>query len=326
MTVDNSLKHNHSKVLVLGGNGFLGKSVVHALNLSDTDYQITVVTRNKQKNLSVNYLECDLLDATVDFVDLLSGYDVVINCVGELKDESLMEAKNFGLVEKVVVALIKLDRPAHLIHISSVGCYGAVENSNGKVLTIKEDAIEEPSNLYEKTKKKADDYIRALDIENGSVSYTILRPTIIYGPGMPNESLRNLGNFVRSKKFFFIGDKKAIANYIHVDDVALAVSLAIEHPIAKGRVYIVSDDTTQLELICSFANYFGVKVPRLVIPKSVVIFCLSVINTLGVPFPLNNSRVDYLTSKVFFSHEKISKELGFKAQKTIKNDLGKIYS
>jgi len=318
------------KILLLGCSGFIGKRVLNLL-LSSQSGLITCTTRSadvlrNDLDQSVNVLECDLLAQDFDFLYLIKDYDVVINCIGELRDESKMHATNFDLVKKLADAIIGNDLSIRYIHLSSVGCYGAVENNLGKKVLISENSSEAPVGMYENTKTLADNYLKEQFSNSSYGSYTVIRPTIVFGKNMPNDSIRALGGAVKNHRFFYVGRQTAISNYIHVDDVAESIVLSVKNlDASKNKMFIVSNDCEQKIVINAFAQFFKVKEPFLRLPLWLAVLMAKVVQRLWASSPLTLSRVRYLSSQIHYSNSKIKKELGFYPAKLIKNSICQVY-
>ncbi|WP_029406904.1 NAD(P)-dependent oxidoreductase [Thiomicrorhabdus sp. Milos-T2] len=319
------------KVILFGSSGFVGKALLDVLVVHD-HLSITCVTRNKdntslrtQTNLS--YIECDLLNPKIDFRSLISGYDFIINCVGEVVDEDLMESVNYKLVQSLVDCIVNNNLKIRLIQLSSVGCYGAVEESHGHKTMITEESQLVPHGMYEVTKARADIYIqKRLDGLDCDGSYTIIRPTIVFGPDMKNNSLRQLGVLVKKGVFFYTGKQNSIVNYIHVEDVAQSILLCIQKKLeSKNQVFIVSNDCSQKELINGIADCFKVKKPFIRFPRRFVFFITKILEKFSPSFPLTQSRVRYLSSQIHYSNSKIQKQLDFYPAKNVEDHICQVY-
>ncbi|MDN3683996.1 NAD(P)-dependent oxidoreductase [Vibrio sinaloensis] len=84
---------SHVKVLVTGASGYIGRNLVD--RLLELRCQVSVITRNRDgfnnAHKALELIEFDLSSEGQSIPDL-SGFDVVFNCAGELKDSS----KNAG--------------------------------------------------------------------------------------------------------------------------------------------------------------------------------------------------------------------------------------
>lgn len=69
------------KILVLGGNGFIGSAIVRALSVKGMD--VTVATRKKSLNQVVLRMQT-MLDSAA-WIDVIEPFDIVINAVGILR-------------------------------------------------------------------------------------------------------------------------------------------------------------------------------------------------------------------------------------------------
>lgn len=318
------------KILLLGCSGFIGKRVLKIL-LSSHSGLITCTTRSagtlkNSLDQSITVVECDLLAEDFDFFGLIKDFEVVINCIGELKDESKMHETNFNLVKKLTDVITSNELSIHYIHLSSVGCYGAVENNFGKKVLVDETASEVPVGVYENTKTLADNYVIANFSNNSHGSYTIIRPTIVFGKDMPNNSVRALGEVVKNHRFFYIGSQQAVSNYIHVDDVAASIVLSLKkRGASKNQLFIVSNDCAQKDVINAFARFFKVKEPSLRFPLWLVIIVTKIMQSIWSSSPLTLSRVRYLSSQIHYSNSKIQKQLGFYPARRIEDDICQVY-
>jgi nucleoside-diphosphate-sugar epimerase len=127
---------------------------------------------------------------------------------------------------------------------------------------------------------------------------------------MPNRSLYALIRMVERKVFFFIGKEGASANYVHVDNVVHALLLCGFRPEAKGLTFNLSDHRTVEQFVGLLAAAAGVSVPWMRLPEALVRAFARLLEPL--PFwPLNESRVDALTSFVRYPTTHIETVLGY---------------
>jgi len=159
------------------------------------------------------------------------------------------------------------------------------------------------------TKTRSDELVIAAG-EQGFFSYTIVRPTNVFGEAMTNTSLRGLLSAIRKRQFFYIGKAGAITNYVHVDDVVSVLLACAVQSAAQNRVFNVSNDCSLEELVEASAVALGVPAPRLRVPESIARLGA----TLGgmVPrFPLTQQRVNALVGRTTYSSQLVRQELGF---------------
>lgn len=306
------------RVLLLGGSGFLGKAISQKLK-SCSEITLIQASREIVSAQDTDKIQLELSKSKLDLANKLQTFDVVVNCIGELSNEDKMDSVNFLLVKNMVDAIVENKLSIRLLQVSSVGCYGAIDRmSHKKRTTIEESSIESPKGLYEVTKTQADDYIKSHATRESIWSYTIVRPTNIFGENMKSSALMRLFNMVQNQRFFYVGSVDAISTYIHVDDVALGVLLCINQlERSKNQVFILSDDCKQKELINLASEYYGVNHPRYIIPIALVKTLVAACRFIFRKCPVSTSAIESLASRVSFSNKKARSILGFQPQRSI---------
>jgi nucleoside-diphosphate-sugar epimerase len=109
---------------------------------------------------------------------------------------------------------------------------------------LNEDAPIEPNSTYTRTKAEAERYLRARP--DGALPWTILRPSLVYGPGVRSfgASLLTLPPMLRQLFPYVPGVTGGPRNnWVHVEDLAAAALCVALHPNAAGQTYNVADDT-----------------------------------------------------------------------------------
>lgn len=305
------------KVLVTGGGGFLGRSLVNKLlNLGHT---VRLISRSPMdapnKNLEV--IVGDLTSEQLDFIDLALGCDVIFNCAGELADESKMELLHVDATKRLLRAVVTSSQidgnKKHWVQLSSVGAYGALRSS--RRLIIDEFSGLHPQNKYERTKAAADELIINL-CKISTVTFSILRPSNIVGSSMKNQSFAALLNAIKQKKFFFIGSRESLSTYIHVDDVVDALILCGTVPEAKNQIFNLSNDCQLAEIVSVVANSSGISSDFFCIPERPLRLSVWFLSKF-MRLPLTASRIDSLVSRTTYPSSKIRNTLGFSPSRSI---------
>jgi len=313
-------------MLLTGARGFIGGRLLS--RLLESGHKIRVVTRTSFRcdSKAVEVVQADLTDPATDFDSLLSGCDVVFNCSGELHNDELMRALHVDATECLVAAANRLaskEHPIHFVQLSSVGAYGP---ARGVVRVVNEQTSENPLGVYEETKTIGDSRV-AVDRNCEFFSYTILRPSNVFGKTMSNNSLRQLGKIVGKGLFFYIGvaKKEAVATYIHVDDVVAALMLCGFDPKAKSEIFNLSNDCALSELINGMADAQHVARPRLSIPEKPLRLMVSVANRF-LRLPVTQARIDALVARTTYPSTKLMKVLGFVPKKNIPAMIGELFA
>lgn len=275
---------------VTGGTGFIGSALVAALRRGGFS-EVRVLSRRSGGDL--------LKDDLHPFVD---GADVLFHCAGELRREEAMRALHVEGTRRLVEAA--RGRIGRWVQLSSVGAYGLAQRAG----TVDERSPLAPQGEYETTKVESDTLVER------AFPCVTLRPSIVFGPGMPNRSLHHLVGMVQRGLFFFVG-QGAIATYVYVDDVADALLACATHPRAAGA-YVLSDDRPMEAFIAAIGGTRR--------PPTVPEWAARGVATLGgwLPgFPLTSSRVDALSRRVRYSPARIQHELGYSFNVSIEEGL-----
>jgi NADH dehydrogenase len=155
-----------SKVVILGGTGFIGAQL--ASKLSPKSEKIIIPTRNIESNSGLKMIP-NLEIAGIDVKDersinlLLKDADLVINTVGilnELNEDNSFDKIHYQLTKKISQS-IKQNKVKRYLHISSL---------NADPKSIGE---------YLKSKGKAEDFL--LSETSSFCNITIFRPSIVFG-------------------------------------------------------------------------------------------------------------------------------------------------
>jgi nucleoside-diphosphate-sugar epimerase len=227
---------------------------------------------------------------------------VLYHCAGEVHDHNQMHSVHVEGTQKLCIAA--RNRIGHWVQLSSVGVYGP---HFGGVVT--ESNRLNPQGIYEITKAESDKIITASS-QNGFFSYSILRPSIVFGPTMSNQSLFQMIDVINKGFFFYIGEKGASANYIHVDNVVEGLIRCGTLTSAKNQTYVLSDQRTIEEFVAIIANALGRPLPTLRLSRKLVQYIVK--SCRWIPrFPLTEGRINALTSRVIYSNSKIEQELKY---------------
>ncbi len=263
----------------------------------------------------------DLLQPHDALRGFLEGCNLLYHCAGEINDTDLMydlHVRGTSNLLKAVSEKINLTGEAfHWVQLSSTGAYGKRTLSNLEAdVSIDETFSPAPVGEYEVTKTISDELVISFSEIEPLFTYTILRPSIVVGPQMPNQSFFQLSAMVRKRLFFYIGSKKALSTYVHVDDVIRALVICATDPRTKGQIFILSNDCLLSEVIDSMADVYNVSRPTLRVP----VYVVRLLVRLASPFvrlPLTDDRIDELVKNVGYSSIKIEETIGFEYQASI---------
>lgn len=243
-----------TRVLVLGGTGFLGSHVVVACQEHPS---VTDVATLRRSDLDLGAADAQEVRDAVE----ATGCDVVVNATGRL-DGSAEELARANLLPTVtlVQALAGLARPVRLLRLGSAGEYGAV----GLGRPVREDDPTWPVTLYGATHLAATHVLRAAAAQE-LLDGTTLRIFNPVGPGGSGPSLvvevaRRLADAVASgSTAISTGPLTSWRDFVDVRDVGRAVAAAAVSPglppvinIGSGRATRVQDLVDELARIAGF--------------------------------------------------------------------------
>ena len=226
------------KVLVTGATGFLGKYVVK--ELVEYGYQVRAFGRNSKvgrslENSSVSYFQGDLTKAD-DVLEACKGMDLVVHA-GALSTvwgpwEDFYQANVLGT--KYVLEACRQASIQRLVYVSSPSIYAAPKDQLG----IKESDAPEENNLnnYIRSKLASEKLFK----DYPDVSSIILRPRGLFGIG-DTSILPRVIKLSQKIGIPLIGDGRQLMDMTCVENVALAIRLALEVPEAKGEVYNITN-------------------------------------------------------------------------------------
>jgi uncharacterized protein YbjT (DUF2867 family) len=205
------------KVLLLGGTGFVGRSVCERLLERDTSMRLTVATRRLAHAKSVQFLptvdpvECDVHD-DAQLAHLVAGHDAVVNLIAILHGSASDFERVHVRLARRLAAACSTAGVTRLVHVSALG--------------VSADA---PSN-YLRSKAEAETILRAAQLE-----LSVLRPSVIFGAG---DSFLNL--FAALQAVFPVMPLTGVeARFqpVWVEDVSEALLRCLERRESIGQTY-----------------------------------------------------------------------------------------
>lgn len=235
-----------TNILITGATGFVGKRLIEKL-IKD-GYHITAIVRNSNKlSYPVNYITLSSIDGATQWQSILKNHQVVIHLAGQthgVKDGlylPLTYDNFYTLNVEGTRNLAEASQKAgveHFIYLSSIKAQGEF-TTPGEALC--EDGQSSPLDDYGKTKFLAEQAL--IKTSKGSkMSYTILRPPLIYGPGVKG-NFRSLLKIATSSWPLPFAHINNLRSFIYVDNLIDAITQCIKNKKARNQTFLIQDLT-----------------------------------------------------------------------------------
>lgn len=145
------------------------------------------------------------------------------------------------------------------------------------------------------------------------LSWTIVRPTMIYGSELDRNVHRLLRFLDRSPVFPIFGPGTNLWQPVYYEDCARGAFEALVRPRAVGQAYDLpgARPLTYLELVRTAAVALGKRVRVVRVPLEPVRRALSAAERLGIPLPVASEQVLRLREDKAYPYEKARRELGY---------------
>ena len=278
------------KILITGASGFIGKSLLSKIDLNR--YEIAILTRTPSKFESQHGYEIkegDLNDLQ-SLKTALEGSSVLINLAAEVRNTAKLAETNIGGTENLLKAISETPTIKKVIHLSSVGVVGAGYSLSP--LKVNEEFSPSPKNEYERTKLESErlfvDYFK-----NSGLSWSVLRPTNVFGPNHPFDALLNLMKHLKVGKRF-VTTATAQVNYVYVDDLSFFILNRLENN-ELNAIFNVGESMPLVDFQKVLAQAVHVPVKMTCIPKFIVKLCVL----------LKFRKLDSVSNEVIYSDAKL---------------------
>ncbi len=246
---------NQKRILITGASGFVGNSLAQWLS-KNTQYQLCLAARNFDQMTTTTYHKISKINdinSTTDWTDALTDCDIVIHTAARvhiMNDTTVNTLDEFRKIN--VEGTLNLARQAiqhgvrRFIFISSIKVNGEI-TSDGKKFVA--DALPAPQDNYAISKYEAEQGL--LHLSNQGLEVVIIRPPLIYGPGVKGNLLR-LVNYLDKGYPLPIGRlTKNKRSYLSIINLNNLIEQCINHPNASNQIFLASDnnDLSTRELV-----------------------------------------------------------------------------
>ncbi|XP_054463794.1 putative short-chain dehydrogenase/reductase family 42E member 2 [Anoplopoma fimbria] len=325
------------KVVVTGGGGYFGFRLGREL----ANQGMSVVL------LDMNKLPCDVPDGAIfyqsDIRDYSSLYKMCegVDCIfhtasygmsgpEQLRKEQV-ESINVGGTNNVIKVCKERSIP-RLVYTSTINVvFAGKPIEDGDEASVPFVPPDVHIDHYSRTKATAEQMVLSANgrsLKGGGLLRTcILRPCGIYGPEERRHLHRVMLNVERRLFSFRFGDPKARMNWVHVENLVVAHTLAAEaltlqrSCVASGQTYFINDGVSVnlFEWLTPLFEKLGYSRPLINLPVSLVYSAAFLVEYLhlvlrpviGVPLLFTRSEVRSIAVSHTFKIDKARRELGY---------------
>jgi nucleoside-diphosphate-sugar epimerase len=268
------------RVLVTGASGFVGPAVVSALAAEGDEVHAAVRTSAEAANDSpagrafpqgITIVRHGDLDAPVDWSPLLSGIDAVVHLAGIAHaGPGIAEERYDRVNHHATAALAAAARDAGVRRVVFVSSIRAQTGPAAGDVVSERDAPH-PTDAYGRSKLAAE---RA--VAQSGVPFTILRPVLVYGPGVKGNlrALMRLAGLPIPLPFGAIESRRSL---VSLANLASAIGFVLREDACAGETYLIADPApvTIGEIVTALRRGRG-KPPGLVaVPEALLRFALT---------------------------------------------------
>ncbi len=238
------------KILVVGGNGYLGSFLVKVLKENEAD--VSIISK-----------DCEQSDSQFN-IDI-TNFDEIYNVIQKIRPDivyhlaaSISRDRDFSIYEKMAAVNVQgtlnilrslKDVNAHFIFTSSSEIYG------NNISPFHENQIPKPVSPYSLSKISAEILIQTYCI-NHDKKFTNLRVFNFYGENMPEGFFipQMINSLKRGEDFLLIKGEQ-VRDFLYVGDVVNAMVLTAKNTNSQGETFnVCSGKGTKLSQLASAVN------------------------------------------------------------------------
>lgn len=225
-----------TRTLVTGASGFIGRAVVASFAKDGRAVRAAVRTPPQPPFAAdVEVVQCADFSQERDFRPLLADVDQVVHLAAIAHTGAGIDPEIYDRVNRQATAELAAAAAAagvrHFVFVSSIRAQSGP--SADHALTERDEPA--PTDAYGRSKLAAEAAVRA-----AGVPFTILRPVLLYGPGVK-------GNFALLLRTAFSPWPLPIRDFVNrrsllgIDNFISALAFVLSSPQTIGQTYVVAD-------------------------------------------------------------------------------------
>lgn len=282
-------------ILVTGGAGVMGSRLVKGL--VENGYKVRVLTLPNDPNVSrLDGVDCEIVYGDVSVAASLKGVFKVIKTVYHLAaiiiayDREMLWRINIEGTRNVVEGALHAGAN-HFIYVSSISA-----------------ALPEGSD-YAQSKLAAEAIVKS----QGRMHYTIVRPTLTYGPDEGQEFMMFMESLKKYPVVPFVGRGRARKNPVLADDIVKGLLPIANNPKAYGKTYNFSggEEISMWNLAHLMLKHQGISKRFIPVPIPIC-RCIAFVmeKTMRRP-PLTQYAISRMEHEAAPDHSEACRDLGY---------------
>jgi nucleoside-diphosphate-sugar epimerase len=224
-----------TRVLVTGASGFVGVSLCRAL--AQSGFIVWAAARKPETvpaQTNINPVALPDLAASAPWNSLVAGMDAVIHLAGIAHVGGDIPDATYDLVNRTATATLAQaaaeNGVRHFIFVSSI----RAQTGPTAATPLNEADTPAPTDAYGRSKLAAEDAVRA-----SGVPFTILRPVVIYGPGV-KANMQSLVKLADTALPLPFGRFRNLRSLLAMENFAGAIRFVLESG-TRNETYVVAD-------------------------------------------------------------------------------------
>jgi nucleoside-diphosphate-sugar epimerase len=318
-------------ILVTGATGFIGRHLLPVLH--QQGWQTTAAVRDDFRqplSIPIKAIQVGEIDDMTDWQEALLGIDTVIHLAGRshILHETISnpEAAFIKVNTKGTINLVKQSLKAgvnHFIFVSSIHAMAAESDD-----ILNENSPCHPDSPYGGSKLQAEQALINL-AKDSNMTWTILRPTLVYGPGN-RANMERLMKLIKRGLPLPFGAIKNRRSFVFVGNLVAAIITCLDHPNAANQIFLISDNqaVSTPQLIRLIAQQIQQPCQLLPVPTTLLRFLGylgdRVESITGKNLPFNSYNIDRLLGSLAVDSSYIQKTLDWQPPFTLEQGLARI--